>query len=322
MFRVESNNIQEIYDLVSTVDTKVDAIQGAGFNGTTDSLEAIRDRMDAGLGATFNAGTDSQEAIRDFLETINTNIGNIEGTKHATIHLDPEMVIPDAGTVRYRIDVFNYGPDGMKDFDSAPTLAVVGSDAATYTTRLYTAATAGTQQATMVQIGGSGSGHYQLFFETSNADTAGTRLYFTVSGVEDSESFTYQENSEWVESISAAGIAQEATLTEIKQTTAGTYDRDTDSLEAIRNRLDAVDLEQKQTTAGTYDRDTDSQEAIRNRIDDGLGATFATATDSNEAIRDRVDVLAGAGFNASTDSLEALRDIAEEILTYGGLTVH
>lgn len=322
MFRVENNTIQDIYDLVSTVDGKIDDIQGATFNTSTDSLEAIRDRIDSGLGATFNTSTDSNEAIRNALDAIDTKLSNIEGTAHAVILLEQEMEIPTSGTIRYQIDVYNYGQDGMKDFDAAPTLAVTGSDAVNYTTRLYDAVTLGNQTATMVQVGGANSGHYRLWFQVSNADTNNTRMYFVLSGTEDTESFTYQQNSVLLSGAASAGVAQEATLTTIKQKLAGTYDRETDSLEAIRDRMDTLDLELKQKAAGTYNRETDSQEAIRDRIDDGLGATFSSSTDSNEAIRNRLDVAMGATFNASTDTLEAIRNEIDIMITYSGMGVH
>lgn len=272
MFQVAANSVQDIYNKANTIESKVDAvqadvdaanvtladIQGAGFVSGTDSLKVLSDVLDDIKGTSFSTSTDSLYQIKQILNTINTTLNGVEGAVHTTIHLDEQMVIPTSGNVRYQVDVRNYSNTGMKDFDAAPTVAVVDSLGNTLTTRLYNAASGGIQTATMAQVGGSGSGHYRLFFQVADTDTV-RNLYFVVSGTEDSEAFTYQKNSELSTDILAAGLALEATLTTMKQTTGGTFNRDTDSLEALRDRLDA-----------------------------GLGATFDTATDSLEKIRDEI----------------------------------
>lgn len=289
-FRAEANSIQEIHDLVSAVDTKVTDLQGATFDTATDSNEAIRNRLDAGLGAGFSTGTDSLEAIRDAISALQTSIDNVEGTVHAVVLMDDEFTVPPTGTVRYQVDIRNYSQTGMKNFDSAPTMAVAGSDGNTYTTRLYTLGTGGVQQATMVSIA---TGHYRLFFETEDTDLSGVRLYFTISGTEDGETFSYQGNSAWVDDIAAGGFALEATLTTMKQTTAGTFDRDTDSLEALRNRVDAL-----------------------------AGATFNAGTDTLEALRDNQDAIKGVGFAGGTHDLVTLRGTMDDLLRYTGGRAH
>lgn len=289
-FRVAANSIQEIHDLVSAVDTKVTDLQGATFDTATDSNEAIRNRLDAALGAGFLTGTDSLEAIRDAISTLQTSIDNVEGTVHAVILVDDELTIPESGTVRYQVDIRNYSQTGMKDFDTAPTMAVTGSDGNTYTSRLYTLGTGGTQQATMVNIS---TGHYRLFFETESTDLTNVRLYFAVSGTEDGEAFTYQQNSAWVDLVTATGVALESTLTTMKQTTGGTFDRDTDSLEAIRNRVDVL-----------------------------AGATFNASTDTLEALRDNQDAIKGVGFAGGTHDLVTLRGTMDDLLRYTGGRAH
>lgn len=44
----------------------------------------------------------------------------------------------------------------------------------------------------------------------------------------------------YLDNLSAGAVALEATLTTMKQTASGTFDRDTDSLEALRDRGDAA----------------------------------------------------------------------------------
>lgn len=328
-FRVANNSIQEIYNLVATVDGKIDSLttsvnelKGAGFNTATDSNEAVRNFLDSMAGASFNTSTDSQEAIRNAIDAIATAVAGIQGVVRTYLTAPGEFVIPSSGTTRYQVDLQNYANDGtgMEDFDAAPTMVAVGSNGTTYTTRFYNAATAGTQTNTMVQVGGAGSGHYRTWFEVDNADPADVVLVFTAQAVENGNNLSVIAHSTLKDSASAAGTAQQSTLLESLSTTSGTYDRDTDSQEAIRDRLDQVVLEIKQTTAGTYDRDTDSLEAISDKVTaarasvEGVG--FATGTDSLKAISDRQLSFLGVGFNATTDSLAALSDSVEEILTF------
>jgi hypothetical protein len=270
IFKVAANSIQDIYNKAVVIDGKVDtlqtditAIKGTGFVGSTDSLHGVRLRLDEMAGSGFLTANDSLKAIKDLLNTVNSTLNGIEGSVHSTITIEESIVIPESGNVRYQIDLFNYSNTGMKDFDSAPSIIVTASDGNTYTARLYTAQVAGTQQSTMVQVGGSGSGHYRLFFETQSTDPGETELYFLISGVEDGESFSYQRNAEWILSYEAAGVAQESTLTTVKQTTGGTFDRDTDSLEAIRNRVDVL--------AGTgFSSSTDTLEKLGDALFDAI----------------------------------------------------
>jgi hypothetical protein len=88
-------------------------------------------------------------------------------------------------------------------------------------------------------------------------------------------------------------IALEATLTAMKQTTAGSFDRDTDSLEAIRNRGDIAWI-----TGG------------------GGGGGDATAANQTTIIDHLTDVK-GTGFVKDTHSLKQILDFIQRTL---GLT--
>ena len=87
-------------------------------------------------------------------------------------------------------------------------------------------------------------------------------------------------------------LALEATLTAMKQTTAGSFDRDSDSLEAIRNRGDVA------------------------WITGGGGGGDATAANQTTIINHLTDVK-GTGFIKDTHSLKQILDFIQRIL---GLT--
>ncbi len=299
-FRVEDNEIQEIYDLAAVIDGKIDAIQGAGFVTGDDSLEALSNRQVDMQGPTFNPLTDNLEEIRDAIAAAQTSIDNIQGAVTAQIVLEssPELEIPDTGFKRYRLLIRNYNVDGgMQDFDAAPSVAVDAEGTNISGTTLFDARTAGSATTTAAQVGAAGSGTYEIFFHVSSTDLP-SALVFTVTGDVSAVTKTFHHSAERV--AESTGDAQEATLTEIKQTTAGAYDRDTDSLEAIRDFLTAT----------------------RTAIE---GATFNTATDSLEAIRDNQTVFqtkTAGTFDRDTMSLEALSEKIEESIVYGDLGAH
>ncbi|MCE5270810.1 hypothetical protein LLH00_05950 [bacterium] len=115
----------------------------------------------------------------------------------------------------------------------------------------------------------------------------------------------------------------------MQKTTAPSYNPDTDSLEALRERLDALldtqvpatptagslrDILNKDTNR-TFSRATDSLEALRDLLDSMSGSGFSSGTDALRFLRALLDSMAGSGFSSGSHSLKALRDKIDTLPT-------
>lgn len=218
-FRTAANSIQEIYDKAVENATALDEIQS-----TTSG--------------TYDRDTDSLEAQRDLLDSMDAKLDTISGAISGQVVIPDNLQIPDTGDERYQLDLLVLSDDGLEDLDAAPTVSVIGSDTTDYTaTRVFNVSTGGTANATMTN---PSTGLYRSWLQINDADAANLRLFVTISGTENGNPVQFRKTVVLANPI-PEGVAQEATLAEMKTKTAGTYDRDLMSLEAIREQADEIE---------------------------------------------------------------------------------
>ena len=303
--QVLTNDEDDIYALLTTVDSKVDTV--ISNQGTMQSdLTSVKGTVES-TNTVITDVTVGNANLKALLDSAISAINSVQNNTRFVAVIPTQLIVPDSGSNTYLVDIRIFNTQGdLEDPDTNQVAVSVKNEAGLDRTNLLVGYTSGPVDATRIS-----KGNYQI--EIAIGDTAAIeQLTLEFDYTENAIPLNYPRTTRTVLDADAAGFALQSTLLDVLADTSDMQPRVVDiqtilnsatfgnaALKALIDVIDGVvDSNNAELTDGTY-----GLSALKTILDGKASQASVTAitTILNSDIK-------GAGFDNATDSLKEISD--------------
>lgn len=334
--------------------TSVDDIKGTGFNASTDTLEKIRDKIDtlpttAGDATAANQATIisalGTKASQSSVNTLQTSVNAIPTNPALTT--DPRLANLDA-TISSRAQEatltqikgagFNASTDTLEairdavaaGLDAGPILADlaqikgVGFNSADHSLKEISDDIQSSISAANAAAGAANAANSAIASKASQASV--NAIASAVASIPTNPALSTDPRFAYLDATISSRVAGTA----FSSSLGGTFNPATDSLEAIRDKLDSFtigDAQEATLTSIIAILSTKASQSGLNALQTSVNAipinpvlvsdarlSYLDASVSSRALESTLTQIKGAGFDSGTDTLEKIRDAIPAVL--------